>query len=137
MWSIGDIISGQIESNPLVGDVVDVGEFLLIFENGTSDRLQELYFAEQAREFAVCLKGDVVDGDYIIDDLYVPEMYEQRFNHVRFEGCDGDSLVLLHTHPYKSCLASDTDLETLQRMREINEDVLMVVMCEPGRFSVY
>ncbi len=134
-YPISNIIRGQLESNPLDGNVVQLEDFSIIFENGVEKELQEIYFNEQEVEFSVCLQGRK-DGDYYISSLYQPRMFRQTFNHVQFERCV-DSLILLHSHPYKSCLASETDLETLARSREENPDVLMVVMCEPSRFSVY
>jgi len=74
---------------------------------------------------------------YYITSLEQPTMYEQAFNHVSFAPCSEESLILLHTHPYKKCIASETDINTLREMQQRNADVLMVVMCEPDRFSVY
>ena len=131
------IIAGWSESDVLINNVVDVGEFLLIFENGVEKDLQELYFDEQKKEFSVCLKGDLTNGNYHIDSLYVPTMFEQTYNHVSFEPCDKDTIMMLHTHPYKSCVASATDMNTLRKMQSVNPEVVMVVMCESERFSVY
>ena len=136
-FPIGNIIRGQVESEPLIGNVIKLGNFSLFFEGNTKKILQSSYFDEQETEFSYCLLGNVINGNYHITSLYQPKMFEQTFNHVSFEPCSKDTLILLHTHPYKSCVASQTDMSTLEKMKELNEDVLMVVMCEAERFSVY
>ena len=136
-YPLSFIIQGQLESKPLQDDVIMLDDFYIHFENETREKLQEIYFAEQKVEFSVCLKGEKREADYFVKSLYQPVMHEQSFAQVSFEPCSEDSLILLHSHPYKSCIASQTDLDTLKKMKEKNPDVLMVVMCEPARFSVY
>ncbi|PIN74198.1 hypothetical protein COV20_01125 [Candidatus Woesearchaeota archaeon CG10_big_fil_rev_8_21_14_0_10_45_16] len=136
-YPISSIIEGQLESDALQNNVLNLDSFSLIFINDTEKTLQSLYFSEQKVEFSVCLSGYLQDDDYYITSLYQPAMFEQAFDHVSFEPCSTESLIFLHTHPYKSCIASDTDINTLKKMKARNNDVLMVVMCEPDRFSVY
>jgi len=136
-FPIDNIIKSMLESDPLKGNTIDTGDFKIIFEDDTEKELEKWYFGEQETEFSACLQGYLIDGDYYITEAYQPEMYLQTFNHVWFESCSEDTIIMLHTHPYKSCLASETDLETLEKTRESNPDVLMVIMCEPERFSVY
>jgi len=136
-YPISDIIQGQAESEPVVSNVIDLGNMSIIFIDDTLKQLQEIYFAEQKYEFSLCLLGKKIDSVYYIGSLYEPRMFNQAFNHVSFEACNSATLIMLHSHPYKSCIASPTDLETLSKNKEINPDILMVVMCEPGRFSVY
>jgi hypothetical protein len=135
-YPISDIIRGQIESNPLEGNKIELDEFSIIFEDNTNDRLLDIYNNEQKVEFSVCLSGNKENNDYKINNLYLPQQTAQ-FNHVSFEPCNEETLIMLHSHPYKSCLASVTDLNTLKNNQATNPDILMVVMCEPGRFSVY
>jgi proteasome lid subunit RPN8/RPN11 len=136
-YPLGSILEGQIESNPLKGEVIKLDDFSIIFAKSTLERLQEIYFSEQEVEFSVCLLGEKIDEDYFITSLYQPKMFDQTFNHVSFESCSSETKIILHSHPYKSCLASDTDINTLKNTRVKNKEALMVVMCEPKRFSVY
>ncbi len=136
-YPLSSIIKGQLESTPLQEKVLVLDDFSIYFENNVREQLQEIYFAEQKVEFSVCLLGEKRGTDYYVISLYQPIMYEQSFAHVSFEPCSEDSLILLHSHPYKSCVASQTDLDTLEKMKKRNSEVLMVVMCEPARFSVY
>ncbi len=140
-FPLSGIIRGQLESSPLEGNQVVVDDVTLLFEQGTKDVIEGYYFSELETEFSLCLQGEVLPSltgrVYSITSLYQPTQYEQTFNHVTFERCSEDTLVILHTHPYKSCVASGTDLNTLERSQEENPYMLMVVMCEPQRFSVY
>jgi proteasome lid subunit RPN8/RPN11 len=136
-YPIGDIITGQLVSSPLENNQIDVDDFSIILSEQTQAQLQAFYVNQQEVEWSACLQGEKIKGDYYISSLYQPDMFQQTFNHVSFAPCSAETLVLLHTHPYKSCIASDTDLNTLARMQEENVDVLMVVMCQPDRFSVY
>lgn len=135
-FPIGRILRGQLESNPLEEGVIIIEDLAIIFEDGTDELLQEIYLSEQEVEFSVCLIGEKVGKEYHITSLYQPEQ-TASFSHVSFESCSSETLIMLHSHPYKSCLASETDLETLERSQKENEDLLMVVMCESSRFSVY
>lgn len=142
-YPLSGIIRGQLESTPLDDGIIEVVDenLQIIFNQQTLDELTEIYLNEQEVEFSVCLSGQMINESnldvYYLDSLYVPEMYEQTFNHVRFKSCPVETLVMLHSHPYKSCLASETDINTLESSKSGNRDLLMIVMCEPGRFSVY
>ena len=74
---------------------------------------------------------------YHIESLYQPVILSKSFSQVVFQPCSNDTLIMLHTHPYKECLASDTDLQTLNETKESDPKVLMIVMCESSRFSIY
>ncbi len=136
-YPIDNIIRGQLESTPLQANTLIVDGYEITFSKDVLAHLQEIYSQEQKVEFSVCLLGKVNNQHYEITSLYQPRMYRQTFNHVSFEPCSQDTIVMLHSHPYKSCVASQTDLQTLQKTKERNPDTLMLVMCEPERFAVY
>jgi len=136
-YPIGDIIQGQLVSSPLENNRIITDKLVITFDEAIVERLDEWYFAEQRNEWTACLLGTKYEWEYHITEAYQPRMWLQSYNHVQFEACDKDTLLMLHTHPYKSCQASPTDLATLADARITNPDVLMVVMCEPARFSVY
>lgn len=134
----GDILGGLISSSKVEGEEVDFSfDGKLVFENESLERLKGIYFKNQKVEIKVCLKGKKEDKKYFIKDVYVPRIYSQGFNQVVAEGCSEDSLVSLHSHPYKHCLASEQDFRSFKKFKEKNEDALMVVMCEDKRFGVY
>jgi proteasome lid subunit RPN8/RPN11 len=136
-YPIDHIIAGKLESHSPITNTLIINNLKIIFEQDTQQQLQSIYNEEQQVEFSVCLLGERIVNSYHITSLYTPKMYQQTFNHVVFEPCSSDTLIMLHSHPYKSCLASDTDLNTLQQTQQSNPNILMIVMCEPNRFSVY
>ncbi len=139
-YPVGEILQGQIESERIIDNKLVLKEFTVIFENNTDIILSNLYNDEQETklvETSVCLKGIKLEKDYLINSIYYPEIHEQSFRHVEFSSCPIDTLVMLHTHPYKHCLASDTDLETLKKAQNSNPDVIMIIMCEPQKYNIY
>jgi len=136
-FPIGDILRGRMESAKIENDVIYLGNLSIVFENNSYYTLKREYFGEQKTEFSLCLLGHKENSTYYITSMYQPETYSKTFSQVSFKQCSEDTLILLHTHPYKSCLASPEDIKTLNNTKKLNPDVLMVVMCEPERFSVY
>lgn len=136
-FPIGDIIQGKTQSTLLQGNMLILPEFTIIFQNNTSSALESLYLQEQREEFSVCLRGTYENNLYSITSLYQPLTYRRTFNQVTFEPCNAQTLIMLHSHPYKRCTASQTDLETLRKSQVENPAILMVVMCEPRRLAVY
>lgn len=136
-FPIGNILQGKLASSTLQGNTIILRDFSIVFQNETISDLKSKYFQEQKTEFSLCLLGTKQGENYFITSFYQPKIYSQAFNEVIFEPCSADTLIMLHTHPYKSCIASQTDLETLNKTKARNPEVLMVVMCEPERFAVY
>ena len=148
-YPIDNIIISKLESQSPIANTLIIDNIKIIFEQQTQQQLQDIYFAQQKVEFSVCLRGTVEKKSekqqnqeqqktlFPITPPYPPKMYQQTFNHVVFEPCNKDTLIMLHSHPYKSCLASATDINTLQKTKQQNPNILMIVMCEPQRFSVY
>lgn len=124
-------------SDKAVDNQVDFSfENRLIFFNNSLEELQEIYLSNQAVEFKACLKGEKVGETYNINELYVPETFSQKFNQVVAEPCSSDSLVSLHSHPYRRCVPSQQDMNNFNRFKERSPDALMIVMCGPDRFSI-
>lgn len=136
-FPIGDIIQGKTQSTLLQGNMLILPEFSIIFQNDTAEELESLYLQEQREEFSVCLRGSYRNNLYTIASFYQPTTYRRTFSHVTFESCNAETVIMLHSHPYKRCTASQTDLETLRKSQAENPEMLMVVMCEPKRLAVY
>jgi hypothetical protein len=139
-YPVGKILQGQARSTKINNNTLELKDFKIVFLNNTEKVLSDIYNNEQEKkliESSVCLLGNKRDQDYVITSIYYPEIYEQSFMHVTFSSCPIDTLIMLHTHPYKHCLASDTDLDTLGNAKNRNSDVIMIVMCESERYSIY
>ncbi len=136
-FPIADIIGGKAESSIIINNTINLGNFSIILENGTYELLQDKYFSNPKVEISECLAGKLEGNNYVISSLYQPTIYSQAFNEVIFGPCSKDTLIMLHSHPYQHCIASETDIETLNKTRQENPAVLMVIMCEAKRFAVY
>ncbi len=139
-YPINNIIEGQLRSTAIEGDRIILKELSIIFLNNTEHILSEMYSSEQETklvETSTCLLGFKQDSRYYVESIYYPKIHDQSFRHVSFSSCPRETLVMLHTHPFKHCLASETDIETLEKAQKSNEKLLMIVMCEPNRYSIY
>ncbi|MGM5481585.1 MAG: hypothetical protein ACQESE_04205 [Nanobdellota archaeon] len=136
-------IIGQLNSEELVADKLELKGVTVFFENDTQDFLASLYESEQLTrlvETSACLKGDVRNNntEYHVKDIFYPEIIEQSQRHVRFKTCPRDTIIMLHTHPRTRCAASQTDFDTLTyRHKAGQEELLMLIMCEDNRYALY
>nr|MBA4405183.1 hypothetical protein [Nanoarchaeum sp.] len=130
------ILESLFESRISQDNKIILDNFSIIFKNDTYRELQELYYSNQSTEIAVCLIGEK-KIDYFIYSLYSPETIEQSFDHVRFKSCTDDTLIILHSHPFRKCIASEQDLKMLNETKQSNNQSIIIIMCEPNRFSIY
>ena len=131
------IIIGQIRSDSARDNILRTNNLEIIFKGNTLDQSVKAWYDNPDVETTLCLRG-VRDGNKItIQNLYQPKIFSQSYTHVSHEPCDDDTILMFHTHPYKRCTASETDLRTLARAKQRNPDIAMIIMCEENRFSVY
>ncbi len=130
------ILSGKSESIEIEGYVISLGEFSIIFSEEAYSELVELYLNNQEVEISACLIGEK-DVNYMITEIVEPEVISQSFNRVSFKPCPSETLIVLHSHPYKRCIASAQDISLLEDLKGRNEDALIMIMCEATRFTIY
>jgi proteasome lid subunit RPN8/RPN11 len=136
-YPLFNVIQGQIESRSPNDNVLLLKGFNITFTDEAMNSLQNSFSINQEVETSKCLKGTIQNGNYFITEVYTPKIYDQSFRHVTSEPCSNDTLIMFHTHPYKSCVASTTDLNTLKNTQMNNPDIIMIIMCAPSRFSTY
>ncbi len=136
-YPLESILLGSFDSTRFRENSLQLENFTVYFENNTTQSIGSLYLQEQEVEFSLCLQGYKEDENYYITSSYQPKMYQQTFSQVRFEACSQDTLIIFHTHPYKHCVASKTDLDTLRKTQEQNPETLMLIMCEKEKASMY
>ncbi len=133
--SVREIIVSLAESSTIEDGLVEQ-DVTVAFSDESYAQLVSLYNDNLAQEFKVCLAGSF-NGTYYIDTVYEPTMYEQSWNHVVSEPCPSDTLIALHSHPYRHCTASAQDLSNLEAAQLDNPDALIGIMCEDDRFHFY
>ncbi len=129
---------GLIESSTIKDNIISINSTnKIIFEKNIYQELINYYDQNKEKEFKVCLMGIFENGDYFINEMYKPEMVSQTYTQVVSKPCPSDTLIDMHSHPYRHCLASNQDLKTFERFKINNPNVLMAIMCEKGRFNFY
>ena len=131
------IIFGQIRSDVPAGNVLRTHGLELIFEGDTLEKATRAWHDNPDVETTLCIHGERHGETYLLTHAYEPEIYEQSFTHVRHAPCDDETILLFHTHPYKRCIASEADINTLRNAQQRDPDIAMIIMCEEDRFSVY
>tara|TARA_Y100000310_G_scaffold345288_1_gene463441 strand:+ start:5787 stop:6353 length:567 start_codon:yes stop_codon:yes gene_type:complete len=135
--SIRNIIVGIFESDTVENNVIEINSSnYIIFTADTFGILKEVNNQDPELEFKACLKGTILDGDYYIDEVFIPKTFDQKYNSVTAEPCPPESLVSLHSHPLKRCIPSEVDLKNYEKFKQKNPDALLAIMCEPNRFNI-
>tara|TARA_Y100000310_G_C20695329_1_gene825273 strand:- start:4683 stop:5204 length:522 start_codon:yes stop_codon:yes gene_type:complete len=134
---LGDIVASLIESETIEDGLVELEDFSVQFDGDSYEVLLGVYNDNQEYETKVCLFGYIEDDVYHVDEVYLPVIYSQTFNQVVSEACPTDTLIALHSHPYRHCIASEQDLSNLEIAKLNNPNAVIGVMCEEERFSFY
>ncbi len=104
-------------------------------------QLRQEYLTKQEREIKACLIGTYEEHTspvlYNIHKITFPEIISATVAHISTEYCPNGTLIHLHSHPTNRCIASDTDKQTHARLKQSNEHLLMIVMCNVNSFSIY
>jgi len=131
-------VVGLFESSTIEDNTISINETnFLFFQDTTYQELIDYYDKNKEKEFKVCLRGNIDQGNYIIDEIYKTEIISQTYTQVVSKPCPQDTLVALHSHPFRSCLASDQDLSNLEQSKINQPWLIMAIMCEKQRFNFY
>lgn len=136
-FPIFGVLLGQTQSRSLQGNVLTLKGVNVFLEGNSLNEIINTYEHNPSVETSLCLEGESQGNNYFINRAYEPKILSQSYTHVTHESCSADTIILFHTHPYKSCLASDMDLDTLKRNQISKPKTIMIIMCEPNRFSLY
>lgn len=137
-YDLLSILEGRIVSTQITDLTIILQDGRkIIFQKEVYEALQKIYVDNQKTEFSVCLQGEKQENTYKITGLSVPRTYEQDVFHVRAELCSKETLIALHSHPYKKCIFSEADIRYYNSFANINKDGLIGLMCEPTRFAFY
>ncbi|MBU0536176.1 MAG: hypothetical protein KKE20_04380 [Nanoarchaeota archaeon] len=131
-----DIIGSMLTSSKMDHLSVHGDGFVVMFEKPAYDELKSIYLETQDKEFKACLKGDYENEMYWVREIFFPEQ-RGTFNQVIYSECPSDTIVSLHSHPYKHCRASEQDFRSFEEFRKTSPDAVMIIMCELDRFYVY
>ncbi len=139
------ILQGQLESTETQDFKTEYKNWTIEFTPAVFLELQQYYLSIQKTEFSVCLLGNyhpnntnqVKLSNYFVTSLYYPKTFEKAFDHVIFQECPAETIIALHSHPYKDCLFSEQDISTYHQSVKYNQNLLFAIMCEKNRFTFY
>jgi|SRR3989344_2225620 len=137
--NILSILEGRFVSVPIEEDFtanLDNGG-KVVFSSSVYEELKQIYLKEQKNEFKVCLVGNKILDRYYITELRTPKTISQDVFSVYAEQCSKETLIPLHSHPFKHCIFSSQDIKSYELFKEINKDAIIGLMCEPARFNFY
>jgi len=96
--------------------------------------LQELY-NPYGDERALCLLGKINNNTYHVEQYFKPIIFDQDWNFVIHSTCPEGTIIMLHTHPFKRCGPSETDIRTLRNTQIMHPERIMLIMCGQKRFG--
>jgi len=133
------VFEGLLASSSLNDDFsVDLSDGgRVVLEQKVYSELKDLYFENQKNEFKVCLEGEKQGNEYFVSGLVVPETYLKTFSSVSSQICSAETIIPLHSHPYRDCVFSEQDIKSYAAFRSLNPDAIMGLMCEIDRFAFY
>ena len=133
---IYSIIASNYESNEIEGNTIFTKEFSISFLDKTYELFKNYYLENADVEISACLIGDK-ENNYFINEIYSPEVITQSVNSITFKSCPKETIIWLHSHPYKRCIASKQDIWLLNKQKNKNSDMLMIIMCSTTQFNIY
>jgi len=130
-------LSGLLESSTLDNLRIRNTDIPVYITQEVNQKLLKFYNQNVGLEFKACLKGYIENNSYFINDIYQPKHFSQTVNQVIAEPCNSEDLISLHSHPRPHCLPSQQDLQNHEKMKKLNPDILLAVMCTENRLNIY
>ncbi len=136
----GDLLSlieGQLVSSEIDEFKVEFQGGEVQFEQEVYDGLLEHYLENQRREIKACLLGTIDESTYYVTEVVFPEVRSASVTHILTDQCPKETIISLHSHPFKRCIFSEQDIKSYEHFKEINPEGIIGLLCEPERFSFY
>lgn len=133
---LAETLTGIIGSIKLADNQISHPEATITFTEDALAELQHHYTQNEHREIKACLQGRI-NVSYIIDTVVFPPVNHASVVHINTPRCPEDTLIDLHSHPVRRCLASEQDVRVYKSLLPAHPNLLMLIMCSTERFSVY
>lgn len=136
-----DTIVGLVRSKTIEDNQLTHGNLTIHINDNVLSSLQTTYLEEADREIKACLEGMVFEEDnglyYQVTGVTYPDIISSSVVHITTSMCPESTIIVLHSHPVNRCVASQQDMLTLERYRQVNPHMLAMIMCNTDRFSIY
>ncbi|HME86863.1 MAG TPA: hypothetical protein VKE88_00435 [Candidatus Nanoarchaeia archaeon] len=130
-----DIFSSIIEGKKPKEDSIQLNQLTIMFTNNTYEDIQKHFLQHQLTEFKLCLQGTVNNSKYLVTSYYQPEILFASPVSVHSRICDQNTIIDLHSHPFRNCLFSDQDIISHTKSKQRNPETISAIMCDYNRFS--
>tara|TARA_Y100000310_G_scaffold179691_1_gene179658 strand:- start:1660 stop:2229 length:570 start_codon:yes stop_codon:yes gene_type:complete len=137
-YDLMDILAGKSSSSKLNhGLTLNFNQESIVFSQKSYEKLKNLYLNNQKTEIKVCLTGFKQENNYQVNNIYIPKTKSKSVFQVTSSPCNKETIISLHTHPYKHCIFSKQDIESYESFKNTNKDGIIGIMCEIDRFNFY
>ena len=132
-----EIPASLLEGKRLQDNQLIVNDVTIIFAGNTYESLKSFYLKNQFSEVALCLTGEINNKEYIINSFYQPKTFFQTPISVNSQQCNKETIITMHTHPFKNCLFSQQDIISYNNYKKTNPNAITAIMCDTNRFAFY
>jgi len=136
LFGLIHFLENFIVSEQMYDRAIAFPETKIIFSNKALKDLQEEYLQNQHREIKACLFGKKEANILYIDSVDFPKIIDADVIHIESYACPVDAIGDIHSHPVNSCIASQTDINTLEKRRTYDKEYIMLIMCGRNRFAL-
>ena len=123
----------QFTANKIKDNQVKHRDTTITFENNSFEKLKEIYLESQPNEIKACLMGEQKDKEITINKIIIPGIIHQEFTKVISSPCPEDTIISLHSHPRKSCIFSEQDINNYKKQNI----PLLGLLCDDNRLNFY
>ena len=131
------IIESSFVSNKLNNFEIQFQSGEVVFKKEIYEELKGYYLKNQKREIKVCLIGEKLGEIYHVKKLIIPLVLDSSVTHIKTQQCPIETLISLHSHPFKRCIFSEQDIKYYGHLKERNKDAIIGVMCDINQFGFY
>jgi len=111
-------------------------EMNIVFSESAINSLQNEYLKNQHREIKACLFGKREKNTLFVESVDFPKVVDADVIHIESFACPVDAVGDVHSHPVDSCIASQQDINTLNKIRSFDPEYIMLIMCAKDRFAL-
>ncbi len=132
-----DVLHSFAASKTVFDNTIKLNNITIVFKDNNYETLRNYYFAHQLTEFKLCLTGTIANNTYEVTNMYAPRIIFASPTSVHSTICNQETIIDLHSHPFKECRASEQDSISYRYYKRNNPNVLAAVMCDSDRFGFY
>ena len=132
-----DVVFSLLESDKVKDNQIQAGDKVVMFRSEVLENLKQFYIENQMTEIKMCLTGYVENEEYRVTGFYAPITHFKTPISIRSEACNDETIITMHTHPFRNCLFSYQDIVSYTYYKRLNPKAITAIMCDLERFAFY